>query len=68
MGVGTPTSVAEKRVGGGRALSPGMSKATAWAAACQNPTRAVYALASSATPDETLDLFVTREAAEAELR
>ena len=28
----------------------------------------VYALASSHIPDETLDLFLTREAAEAELR
>jgi hypothetical protein len=28
----------------------------------------VYALTSSHVPDETLDLFVTQEAAEAELR
>ena len=28
----------------------------------------VYALTSSHVPDETLDLFLTREAAEAELR
>jgi hypothetical protein len=28
----------------------------------------VYALASSHVPDETLDLFLTQEAAEAELR
>ncbi|HEY8725174.1 MAG TPA: hypothetical protein VIL91_00560 [Gaiellaceae bacterium] len=28
----------------------------------------VYALASSHVPDETLDLFLTEEAAEAELR
>jgi hypothetical protein len=28
----------------------------------------VYALTSSQVPDETLDLFLTREAAEAELR
>jgi hypothetical protein len=32
------------------------------------PTMQIYALTSSHVPDETLDLFLTEEAAEAELR
>jgi hypothetical protein len=38
--------------------------ATAW----EDPTPEVYALTSSDLLNETLDLFLTREAAEAELR
>ena len=36
--------------------------------ACENPLVRVYALTSSQSLHKTLDLFLTREAAEAELR
>jgi hypothetical protein len=40
----------------------------AGATACEILFVRAYALASSKAPDETLDLFLTHEAAEAELR